>query len=201
MGLTARQFTFISTRIVAAYLLYLSIQTIVLLGVMFGVEPSDTASRGVMTGVLRLLAWAVTPAIGVVLWNNADRFTEFLLRDGPEESSAGGHTPWEQSALTVLGLLMLVRLLPTLVNYGVDYIQWENTPPYERMSETFFGQYLTLGEMAARACEAVLGLFLVFRAPTAWKGLKSVQERTLPQALEDLGEFGVTKGDTSDEEG
>jgi hypothetical protein len=199
MGLTSRQFTFISTRLIAAYLLYLSMQNILLMGVMFDIEPSGTTPR-VVSGAIRLLAWAVTPAIGVVLWNNADKFTDFLLKDAPADSPTNDRAPWEKSALAMLGLLMLVRLLPTLVSYAFDYIQWENTPPYERTSEIFFGQYLTPGEMAARACELTLGLFLVFRAPAAWRGLQSLQNKTMPGAVNDLRELGLAKEANPDQD-
>ena len=208
--MTARQFAFVVARLIAAFLAFQSIRNLPQLLVyasMLSATQADSVfevagwSVRAWFGMAAGFAfWAVGPLLALVLWRRANYFADYLVEDAPERSPGGEEHPWEQSVVALLGVSILSDLLPLMTTAAFAYVQLENSAPSSTDMATLMGTYYTPAQVAGFACQLALALLLIFRAPTAWRWTRSLQNRTMPQAVKDLREMGVAKKADPNEE-
>jgi len=208
--MTARQFAFVVARLIAAFLAFESIQNLPQLLVyvsMLSATQADSVFEVAGWSVRAWLGmgvgfafWAAGPLLALVLWRRANYFADYLVEDAPELSPGGEEHPWEQSVVALLGVWILSNLLPLMTNAAFAYVQLENSAPGSIGMAALMGTSYTSAQVAGLVCQLALALFLIFRAPTAWRWTRSLQNKTMPQAVKDLREMGVAKeSDPNDE--
>lgn len=111
MAITARQFTFIAVRLMAAYFGFVCALNLPLYFLTQVTIPPDDPLL-MRDALLSVLVWSIGPIIVVLLWRHTDRFAAFILRRVPGPAAAVTHHPWEQSAIALFGAFILIDLLP-----------------------------------------------------------------------------------------
>jgi hypothetical protein len=152
-GMAIRDWAFLACRILALYLFYLAIETMLSIGIfIFMTTSADENTR--LYGYYYVLRFLLAIASGLVMWFGATRLADWMVprqAQEPEAEAAGERdvTRLLSLAVAVFGLALLIFAIPDAARLVAIYLA----------PDRLYAPHLI--ETAVVATRLVLGLFLI----------------------------------------
>ncbi len=153
-GMVARDWGFLACRVLALYLFYLAIETLLSIGIFVVTAPSgDENTR--LFGYYYVFRFLLAIAAALFLWFGAAPLADRMMlsqADGKEEAAPGAWrvTQLLSLAVSVFGFVLLVFAIPDAAGLAARYLAEDRLHGHD------------LVETAVVATRLVLGLLLIF---------------------------------------
>lgn len=183
--MTARQFAVIASRLIAVMLLWLLISNLPSVASSFALitQRNESVISGpdytpwIFVGLSALL-WSCVAAAILWFWKSADRFAGYLLTGaeaGNFTQPASEKLPWEQSALSIFGVIVLVGSIPEALRLIALWLHWGKSTRlgFQASMEAPFDS----SEVVYVAARCILGFLLVVGAKSLWAFIRSATQR------------------------